>query len=104
VAVHRPKQNRLILRLRLDDRVPETRLPRYPSVRELPVFWQNMIAPFRVVGIRQFLFLEFIRRGDGLHLQHQGEQDDVIDFHAHNPTHTNAGVNTVPPCQWPAVG
>ena len=98
MTVHCPKQDRLILRLRLNDRIPETRLPRNPSVREFPVPWKNVIAPLRVVGVRQFLFLELIRRRDGLHPQHQGKKGNVADFHAHNPTHTNAGVNTVPPC------
>ena len=98
MTVHCPKQDRLILRLRLNDRIPETRLPRNPPVREFPVPWKNVIAPLRVVGVRQFLFLKLIRCRDGLHdPQHQRNQDYVksIKLHHRKHTHTVAGVNVV---------
>ena len=85
MTVHRPKQDRLILRLRFNDSVPEARLPRNPSVREFPVSWKNVIAPLRVVGVRQFLFLKLIRRRDGLHdPQHQRNQDYEKSINLHH--------------------
>ena len=71
MTVHCPKQYRLILRLRFNDSVPEARLPRNPSVREFPVSGKNVIAPLRVVGVCQFLFLKLIRRRYWLTRQRQ---------------------------------
>ena len=90
MTVHCPKQDRLILRLRLNDRIPETRLPRNPPVREFPVSWENVIAPIRVVGVCQFLFLKLIRRRDGLPSHYQQKNQS---FHATDHTHAKAGVN-----------
>ena len=93
MPIHRPQQDRLVPRLRLDDGVPEARPPRNLSVREFPVSGKNVIAPLRVVGVRQLLFPELIHCQDGLTRHHRNHQKNLL--HARHPTPHRNGVNAV---------